>query len=93
MPYSLDNCAQIRHSRPNLAVTVLCVPCSQAAGGGLVAYEGMGPAGISCGAFDDFISQKVFIKSFCKSQFPHESANFSFTITNIKNKLTDLCGN
>ena len=29
---------------------------------------------------------------FCKSQFPHESVNLSFIITNIKNKLTDLCG-
>jgi len=38
---------------------------------------------------DDFISQKVFIKSFCKSQFPQKSVNVSFIIT----KLTDLCGN
>jgi len=30
-----------------LFMTVLFVPCSQAAAGGLVAYEGMGPAGIS----------------------------------------------
>jgi len=30
-----------------VVVTVLFVPCSQAAAGGLVAYEGMGPAGIS----------------------------------------------
>ena len=40
-----------------------------------------------------FISHKVFLKSFCRSQFPHKSVNLSFIITNIKNKLTDLCGN
>ena len=39
------------------------------------------------------ISQKVFIKSFCKSQFPHRSVELSFIITNLKSKLTDLCGN
>ena len=38
------------------------------------------------------ISQKVFIKLFRKVQFPHQSVNLSFTFTNIKNKLTDLCG-
>ena len=27
----------------------------------------------------DFISQKVFIKLFCRSQFPHESVNLFFT--------------
>jgi len=41
----------------------------------------------------DFISHTVFIKSFCKSQLPHKSVNVSFIITDIKNKLTDLCGN
>jgi len=40
----------------------------------------------------NFISQKVFIKSFGKSQFTHKSVNLSFIITNIKNKLTDSCG-
>jgi len=39
------------------------------------------------------LSQAVFIKSFCKSQVPHKSVNLSFIITNVKNKLTDLCGN
>ena len=38
------------------------------------------------------ISQKVFIRSFCKRQFPHKSVNLSFIITNVTNKLTDLCG-
>ena len=33
------------------------------------------------------ISPKLFITSFCKSQFPHISINVSFIITNIKNKL------
>ena len=40
----------------------------------------------------DLISRKVFMQSFCKSQFPHKSGNLSFTITDT-NKLTDLCGN
>ena len=39
-----------------------------------------------------FIPQKVFIKSFCKSQFPHKFVNLSFIITKTKNKLTDLWG-
>ena len=40
----------------------------------------------------ELISQKVFIKSFCKSQFPHKSINLFFIITNIKNELTGLRG-
>ena len=28
-----------------------------------------------------------------RSQFPHKSVDFSFIITNVKNKLPDLCGN
>ena len=39
----------------------------------------------------NLISQKVFIKSFCRSRFPHKSVNLSFIITDTK--LTDLCGN
>ena len=39
------------------------------------------------------ISQKVFIKSFCKSQFPHKSVNLFFILVIIKDKLTNLCGN
>ena len=31
-----------------------------------------------------FISHKVFLKSFCRSQLPHKSVNLSSTITNIK---------
>jgi hypothetical protein len=39
------------------------------------------------------ISQKVLVKSFSKIQLPHKSVNVSFIITNVKNKLTDVCGN
>ena len=39
------------------------------------------------------ISHKVFFKSFCKIQIPHKSVNLSFAVDNMKNKLTDLCGN
>ena len=39
------------------------------------------------------ILQKVYIKSFRKSQFPDKSVNLSFIITNMHSKLTDLCGN
>ena len=39
-----------------------------------------------------FLSHKVFSKSICRSQLPYEFVNLSFTITNIKNELTDLCG-
>ena len=35
----------------------------------------------------------VAVLSFCRCQLPHKSVNLSFTITNIKNTLTDLCGN
>ena len=41
---------------------------------------------------DTFIAQKTFTKSFFQSQFPYKSVNLSFIITNVKNKLTDLCG-
>ena len=39
------------------------------------------------------ISQKSVNEFVFKCQFPHKSVNLSFIITNIKNKLTDLCGN
>ena len=38
------------------------------------------------------VSQKVFIKSFCKSQFPHKSVNFIFILVIIKDDLANLCG-
>ena len=41
----------------------------------------------------DFISQKLFIKSFCKSQFPHKSSNLFFILVIIKDTLTNLWGN
>ena len=37
------------------------------------------------------ISLKVFFKSVCKH--PHKSVDVSFTITDVKSKLTDLCRN
>ena len=37
------------------------------------------------------ISQKVFIKLFRKSQFPHKFVNLFLIIHNVKEKLTDLC--
>ena len=40
-----------------------------------------------------FISQRVFMRLFCKSQFPHKSVNLFFTFAIIKDRLTDLCGN
>ena len=46
-----------------------------------------------CLAPTDLIPQRVFVKSFCRSQLPHKSVNLSFTITDLKNKLTDLVGN
>ena len=44
-------------------------------------------------SFSDVTSQKVSIKSFCKSRFPHKSVDIFFTLVTIKDKLTDLCGN
>jgi len=40
----------------------------------------------------NLISHKVFVKSFCKSQFPHKFVNF-FILVIMKDKVTDLCGN
>ena len=37
----------------------------------------------------ELISQKVFIKSFCKGQFPHKSVKLSL---HCMIKETDLCG-
>ena len=39
------------------------------------------------------VSHRVFTKLLCKSQFPRKIVNLSFTVTNIKTKLPDLCGN
>ena len=38
------------------------------------------------------ISHTVFLKSFCKSQFPHKSVNLFFTLVIAKDKLRDLWG-
>ena len=39
------------------------------------------------------ISQKVFAKLFCRSQFPHKLVNLIFLLVIIKDELTGLCGN
>ena len=57
--------------------------------------KGVVPSGKSTTRFPgvhSYPTQSVS-KSFCKSQLPHKYVNVSFTLTNIKNKLTDLCGN
>ena len=41
----------------------------------------------------NLISHEVFFKSFCRSQLHQKSVNLSFSITNIKKRLTDLCRN
>ena len=38
------------------------------------------------------ISLRVFLQSFCKSQFPHNSVNSFFTSVMVKDKLTNLWG-
>ena len=43
-------------------------------------------------AVTEVISQKVLIKSFCKSQFPREFVNLFFILVIIKDNLTDLWG-
>ena len=40
-----------------------------------------------------FLSQKVFVKLFFESQFPHKYVNLSFIVANMKDQLTDLYGN
>ena len=37
--------------------------------------------------------KKMSFKPFCKSLPPHRPVILSFAMTNIKNKLTDLCRN
>ena len=44
------------------------------------------------GVASDLISHKVFLKSFCKSQFPHKSVNLFFILVIMKDELTDLWG-
>jgi hypothetical protein len=45
----------------------------------------------TCGTHD-LISQKVFIQSFCKSQFPHKSVYLFFVLVMVEDTLTDLWG-
>ena len=42
---------------------------------------------------EQFISQKVFIESFYKTQFPHKSVILLFFSVITKDTLTNLCGN
>ena len=44
-------------------------------------------------AHENFISRKVCSKPFRRSQPPPKSVDLSFTMTNAKIRLTDLCGN
>ena len=39
-----------------------------------------------------YLTQNVY-KAVLHDQLPHKFANLSFIITNMKNKLTDSCGN
>ena len=43
-------------------------------------------------SFLDFISHKVFSSFFCMSRLFHKSVNLSFTVTGVKNNLTQLGG-
>ena len=38
----------------------------------------------------ELISHKLFLKSFCKSQFPHKFVNLFFILDIVMDKLTDL---
>ena len=38
------------------------------------------------------VSQKVLIKSFRRSKFPHKSVNIFFILVIVKDKFTDLWG-
>ena len=38
------------------------------------------------------ISHKVFLKSFCKSRFPHKSIKLNLILVILKDQLTDLWG-
>ena len=46
----------------------------------------------SCGNGSYFISHKVFLKSFCNSQFPHKSVIYIFILVIVKDESTDLWG-
>ena len=40
----------------------------------------------------EMISLKVFLKSFCRSKFPHKFVDIFFRLKMIKDKLTDVWG-
>ena len=41
----------------------------------------------------DFVSQRLLIMSFGKSQLPHKFVKLFLRLVIVKDKLTDLCGN
>ena len=41
----------------------------------------------------DVISQRLFIKSFCKSSFPHKFVNKFFILVIMKDTMRNKCGN
>ena len=43
-------------------------------------------------AFHGFVSHKVFVQLFGKSQFPYKSVNLFFILVIVKDKLTSLWG-
>ena len=51
------------------------------------------PAAVWDACCTTLISHIMFLVSFCRSQLPPKIVNLSFTMTNMKNELTDLCGN
>ena len=50
------------------------------------------PSSLDSGRCMDFISHKAFLKSFCKSQCPHQSVNLFFILVIVKDQLTDSWG-
>ena len=43
--------------------------------------------------FDENVFTECINDFFLESHLPHNNINLSFSIANIKNRLTDLCGN
>ena len=51
------------------------------------------PVQLGQGRVTGIVSHKVFLKSFCKSQFPHKFINlFLILVPMVNNKLTDSWG-
>ena len=60
---------------------------------GWVVHLLCGLLGVAILSTRDLISHKDPLTLFLKSQLPHKFVNVSFIITDVKNKLTDLCEN